>query len=273
MTICLNGKNYETKAACLEELKEEYQVPENQTVIWIVEGFQTQENLPISEGMTVHCIPKGVFPPEEELLSMMCARHTPHVHEKVRQAGVAIAGLGGLGSNIAVMLARTGVGRLHLIDFDIVEPSNLNRQQYFIRHLGMYKTEAMRDLLSQINPYIEVRVDTVKIDESNCAGLFAEDEIICEAFDKPDAKALLTDVILTEYPEKYLICGSGMAGYGTSNAICTRAITDHFYLCGDGVSAAAPGNGLMAPRVTICAAHEANMALRCILGLGADGEA
>ncbi len=85
------------------------------------------------------------MPPQDEFESLMCARHTPHVFEKVKSAKVAIAGLGGLGSNIAVNLARTGVGNLHLIDFDIVEPSNLNRQQYKVKHLGLYKTEALKN--------------------------------------------------------------------------------------------------------------------------------
>ena len=100
--------------------------------------------------------------------------------------------------------------------------------------------------------------------------LFKDDDIICEAFDKPDVKAMLTEQLLCYYPEKTLICGSGMAGYGSSNTIKTRKINDHFYICGDGVSGAMPGRGLMAPRVTICAAHEANMVLRCVLGLDAD---
>lgn len=90
------------------------------------------------------------MPDREEMESMLCARHTPHVYEKAKKARVAIAGLGGLGSNIAIMLARTGIGHLHLIDFDIVEPSNLNRQQYMVEHLGMYKTEALKDELQRM---------------------------------------------------------------------------------------------------------------------------
>ena len=121
-----------------------------------------------------------------------------------------------------------------------------------------------------MNPYIEVQIDTARITEENCRDLFKNDDIICEAFDKPDVKAMLTEQILCYYPEKTLICGSGMAGYGSSNTIKTRKINDHFYICGDGVSGAMPGRGLMAPRVTICAAHEANMVLRCVLGLDAD---
>lgn len=273
MEILLNGHRTETDAADMVQLKRQVygdfglDADACKKCIWIVEGFQTDENLPLREGMTVNWIQKGIFPPKEEMESMLCARHTPHVYEKAKKARVAVAGLGGLGSNIAVMLARTGIGHLHLIDFDVVEPSNLNRQQYFIEHLGMYKTEAMKALLSHINPYIEVTIDTVRIDESNCLQLFAEDEIICEAFDKADAKAMLTEQILCYCPDKTLICGSGMAGYGPSNTIVTKKLNHHFYICGDGISGAGPGHGLMAPRVTVCAAHQANMVLRCILGL------
>ncbi|MCC8127014.1 MAG: sulfur carrier protein ThiS adenylyltransferase ThiF [Clostridiales bacterium] len=273
MKIMLNGQWIETKARDMAELRcevyaaESMEESQQQRCIWIVDGFQTEENLPLREEMTVNCIEKGCMPDRTAMESMLCARHTPHVYEKVKQAHVAIAGLGGLGSNIAVMLARTGVGHLHLIDFDIVEPSNLNRQQYLICHLGMYKTEAMKAMLAQMNPYVQVDIDTVRIDENNCAELLKDDDIICEAFDRADTKAMLTEQVLCHYPEKILICGSGMAGYGPSGTIITRKITDHFYLCGDGVSAAEPGNGLMAPRVTICAAHQANMALRSILGL------
>ncbi len=276
MRIVLNGHQMETAAADLSELKQQVYDKEHlaaaaiASCIWIADGFQTEENLPLHEGMTVNWIQKGKMPDREEMASMLRARHTPHVYERVRDARVAVAGLGGLGSNIAVMLARTGIGHLHLVDFDIVEPSNLNRQQYCIEHLGMYKTEAMKLQLLRMNPYIDVQMDTVRVDEENCGQLFKDDDIICEAFDKAAAKAMLTEQILYHFPEKTLICGSGMAGFGPSNAIRTRKINRHFYICGDGESEAGPGHGLMAPRVSICAAHQANMVLRCLMGLDAE---
>ena len=207
---------------------------------------------------------------KEEIVAALNERHSPEKQKLLSAGRVAIAGLGGLGSNVAYALARIGVGHLHLIDFDVVDITNLNRQQYMVEHLGMYKTEALKDELQRMNPYIEVQIDTARITEENCRDLFKDDDIICEAFDKPDVKAMLTEQILCYYPEKTLICGSGMAGYGSSNTIKTRKINDHFYICGDGVSGAMPGRGLMAPRVTICAAHEANMVLRCVLGLDVD---
>ena len=202
----------------------------------------------------------------EQFNAALNERHGANIQALLSQGNIAIAGLGGLGSNIAYSLARIGVGHLHLIDFDVVDITNLNRQQYFIQHIGMYKTDALKSLLLQINPYLDIRTDCVKVTEENLADLFRENDIICEAFDNPEAKAMLVNGILEHFPEKKLVSASGMAGYGSSNTIRTRRITKNFYLCGDQVTEPSPGNGLMAPRVAICAAHEANMITRLILG-------
>lgn len=203
---------------------------------------------------------------EEQIREALCLRHTEAVQEKLSAARTAVAGLGGLGSHIAFFLARIGVGHLHLIDFDRVDLSNLNRQQYRLCHLGMYKTEALRQELLELNPYLQITADCVKVDEENLRQLFAEDEIICEAFDRAEQKALLVNGILEHFPEKKLIAASGMAGSGDSNRIRTRKIAGNFYLCGDGESESQPGMGLMAPRVALCAAHQANAAVSLILG-------
>ena len=205
------------------------------------------------------------MPPKEELESLMAARHTPKVHDTVKKARVAVCGLGGLGSNIAVMLARTSVGYLKLIDFDIVEPSNLNRQSYYVEHLGMFKTDALKEQIKRINPFIEVCCETDKITDENCAQLLSDCDIICEAFDNPETKAMLTERVLSDFPDKKLVCGSGMAGFESSNKIITKKIMKNLYICGDGESEARPGNGLMAPRVSVCAGHQANMILRLIM--------
>ena len=206
------------------------------------------------------------IPDKSEINNVLSMRHTKEVFEKLKNARVAVAGLGGLGSNIARMLARAGVGTLHLIDFDEVDLSNLNRQQYFISHLGMYKADAIKDEISRINPYINVITDCVKVTDDNIDSLFKDDNIICEAFDNPDCKAMLVNHILETRKDAYIVAASGMAGTEKSNTIITRKITDRFYLCGDETSGAVKGNGLMSPRVTICAAHQANAILRIILG-------
>ena len=206
------------------------------------------------------------IPDKSEINNVLSMRHTKEVFEKLKNARVAVAGLGGLGSNIVLMLARAGVGTLHLIDFDEVDLSNLNRQQYFISHLGMYKTDAIKDKISRINPYINVITDCVKVTDDNIDSLFKDDSVICEAFDNPDCKAMLVNHILETRKDAYIVAASGMAGTEKSNTIITRKITDRFYLCGDETSGAVKGNGLMSPRVTICAAHQSNAILRIILG-------
>lgn len=209
---------------------------------------------------TTHTLTKA------QIMNALKERHSPQTQALLSAGSVAIAGLGGLGSNVACALARIGVGHLHLIDFDVVDISNLNRQQYFIEHLGMKKTDAMQSLLKKINPYLDIRTDCVKVTKDNLTELFTDDSIICEAFDDPLAKAMLVNGILQLFPEKKLVSASGMAGFGSSNTILTKHPMKNFYLCGDDVSEPTYGNGLMAPRVAICAAHEANMITRLILG-------
>ncbi len=203
---------------------------------------------------------------KEELQAVLEQRHTKAVQDKLSAAKVAVCGLGGLGSVVAVALARAGIGQLHLIDFDRVDLSNLNRQQYALCDLGRPKPEALRDEILRFSPYCKIRIDFVRLTEKNTQALLAEDDYICEAFDAAEEKAMLTNCVLTELPGKYLIGASGMAGFGDSNEIVTRKITPCYYLCGDGVSEICEGYGLMAPRVMICAAHQANMILRLIIG-------
>jgi len=266
MKIKINGKPTETHSTSLFALQAERGDCGDRQVV-ILNGFQTFEDLPVQEGDEVVLIEKGRMPERDEFEAMMSARHTPHVHARVKQARVALAGLGGLGSTIAVALARTGVGTLHLVDFDMVEPSNLNRQQYKIKHLGMMKTDALRMELEEINPFIRVLSDTVRVTADNIQKLFAEDEIVCEAFDRPDAKATLVNGLREHFPGKKIVAASGLAGYESGNSITTRKVMKDVYLCGDGVTDARVGRGLMAPRVTLCAGHQATMILRLIMGM------
>lgn len=208
---------------------------------------------------------KGIIPTKKQIDEALEYRHTKSVQDKISQAAVAVCGLGGLGSNIAFALARCGIGRLHLIDFDVVDLSNLNRQQYGINQIGKPKPDALKEELLQINPYLDIHTDFIKLSEKNIFNLLKEEEYICEAFDVPEQKAMLTNYILENMPDKYLVGASGMAGYGNSNSIVTRKIMSHYYLCGDGVSEINESQGLMAPRVMICAAHQANMILQLIL--------
>ena len=205
------------------------------------------------------------IPSREELQNALLSRCTREEVEKLRNAEVAVAGLGGLGSHVSVFLARAGVGHLHLVDFDKVDMTNLNRQHYFISHLGMDKTEALKEQLLQINPWLDIKTSCERVTEENIPRLFQNADIICEAFDRPENKAMLVNSCLELFPEKPLVCASGMAGFGRSNAIVTRQVGKKLYLCGDGVSGIEEGQGLAAPRVALCAAHEANLILELIL--------
>ena len=203
---------------------------------------------------------------KEDIDQALWERHSLETQEKLSSGRVAIAGLGGLGSNVAFTLARIGVGHLHLIDFDRVDLTNLNRQQYFLKHVGRNKTDALKEQLLEINPYLEIITDCVRVTEENLIFLFQEEDIICEAFDDPDAKAMLACGILEHFPDKKLVSASGLAGYESSNLIHTRRVSRNFYLCGDEKTEAVYGKGLMAPRAALCAAHEANMITRLLLG-------
>ena len=201
----------------------------------------------------------------DEVRAVLVERHGEEVQAKLEAARVAIAGCGGLGSNVAFSLARIGVGHLHLVDFDVVDPSNLNRQQYFMEHLGMPKPLALKQELLQINPYLDVRATCATVERGNIVELFGDADIVCEAFDVPQNKAMLVNGVLELLPQVKVVAATGLAGYGDSNTIVTRKIAENFYLCGDGVTAPAPGAGLMAPRVAIAANHEANKIVQLIM--------
>lgn len=207
----------------------------------------------------------GEIPSREELQKALLSRCTREEVEKLSESRVAVAGLGGLGSNTAVFLARAGISHLHLIDFDKVDITNLNRQHYFISHLGRYKTEALKEQLLQINPWLDIETSCEVVREENVLRLFQNEDIICEAFDRPENKAMLVNSCLELFPEKILVCASGMAGWGRSNDIITRQVGRNFYLCGDETSGIENGEGLIAPRVALCAAHEANLIIELIL--------
>jgi len=234
--------------------------------VLILNGFPVPAETEIHAGDEVFLIIRGEIPTETELEGLMAARHTPGVHSRLKAATVGIAGAGGLGSAVAVALARVGVGRLVITDFDVVEPSNLNRQQYFIDQIGLPKVEALAANLQRINPYVTVTPHLVRLDPANIAAIFDGCSIVVEAFDRADMKAMLVDTVLAQMPGVRVVAASGLAGYGTNNAITTRKITSRLYLSGDGTSEAQPGSGLMAPRVAIAAGHQANQVVRLILG-------
>ena len=184
----------------------------------------------------------------------------------LRHSRVAILGLGGVGGAAAEAICRSGVGAMLLADYDKVDITNLNRQHYTMKDLGVPKTLALVEQLEAINPYLNYETYTERVIPANVKRLFSECDIIVEAFDKPDQKAMLIENVLTQLPDKPLVSGSGMAGYGSANLIRTEKRFGHLYLCGDGKSDVADGLGLMAPRVAVCSAHEGTMVLRLLIG-------
>ena len=207
-----------------------------------------------------------MIPSKNEWMDALIARHGGGLHERFSSATVAICGLGGLGSNIAIALARAGIGKLILIDFDRVDITNLHRQQYKANQIGCYKTEALAENLSEIAPYTEIKTLTTKITENNLVDLLRNADIVCEAFDNAETKAMLVNGVLEQLPDCYLVAASGMAGMDTPNTIKTRKIMKRFYLCGDEASDVADTIGLVAPRVMLCAAHQAHTVLRILAG-------
>ncbi|WP_407456353.1 thiamine biosynthesis protein ThiF [Fibrobacter sp.] len=206
-------------------------------------------------------------PTREEMLAALEKRQGVDAVRKLQASTVAVCGLGGLGSNIAISLARAGVGKLILVDFDCVDVTNLHRQQYKADQVGLPKPEALLANLQEVAPYTEYETHFEKVSAENVSALLANADVICEAFDNAEAKAMLVNTVLETLPSKYLVAASGMAGFDCGNSIRTRKITDKFYLSGDGVSDVNGGIGLVAPRVMLCAAHQALTAIRLILGL------
>ena len=202
---------------------------------------------------------------ESEFRAEIFTRNPKGVSEILSSARVCILGAGGLGSNVAIMLTRAGIGEFLLVDFDIVEPSNLNRQHYFLKHLKMPKTMALKEQILEINPYAKVQICGEKITRENVREILRDEKIICECFDGAENKAMIAN-LSAEYKDKIFVCASGMAGLGEANFIQTRKFGANLYICGDSASGAGLENGLISARVMLCAAHQANAVIKIILG-------
>ncbi len=177
---------------------------------------------------------------------------------------VGIAGAGGLGSNCAVTLARIGVGTIVIADFDVVSESNLNRQYFFYDQIGRPKTLALKENILKINPEVTVETYQVMLDRDNIPGIFADCDVIVEAFDLADQKEMLIETLLTHFPGKPLVAGLGMAGWGMNDKIHVRKI-DNMYICGDEISEIGPDLPPIAPRVGIVANMQANVVTEILL--------
>lgn len=251
-----------TPKQTIENLAKQY----NSTAdIFILNGFPVPSCSILNDGDSVTLIQKGVVPSPDEMEALLVARHTPGIHSKIKEATIAILGLGGLGSAVAGAMTKIGIGKMLLADYDVVEPSNLNRQHYFVDQIGMMKTRALRDNLSRMNPFVSLELIEEQLTEPRIAQLFAHVDVVIECFDDPAMKAATLRALLTKMEHVAYVGSSGMGGLGENNTILTTMIRPGIYIVGDNNSEAHPGMGLMAPRVGIAAHHQANQALRILL--------
>jgi len=190
----------------------------------------------------------------------------PVLRARLAASHVAVIGCGGLGSNAATMLVRCGVRELTLIDFDVVEESNLNRQMFFRDQLGMPKTAALRDTLLRIEPGVVLHLHQECVTADNLKELVKGADVVIEAADRAEVKAMIANTALAQIPDTPLVSASGLAGFDSANDVVTERIADGFYMVGDLRSDVRMGHSLFASRVMVAAAHEAHAAVRILLG-------
>lgn len=201
---------------------------------------------------------------KEPYLRELYARNPPGSVDRLKDKVVGIAGAGGLGSNIAVSLLRAGVQRFIIVDDDRVEISNLNRQYYFLDQVGMEKTAALHQVLLRINPHVQATLHCTRVTADNLTDLFGEADLLIEAFDEPEMKALTAHHWLHTFPDRFLVMGSGLSGYGRNNTLGTT-VRGKMVICGDQKTPYSTENGLTAPRLGIVAQMQANAALEILL--------
>ncbi len=187
------------------------------------------------------------------------------IRSRLSTFAVGIAGAGGLGSNCAVAIARSGIGKLIICDYDIVERVNLNRQYYFSDQIGMKKVYALKDNIARIDGTVTVEAHDIQLEPGSIVNIFKECDIIVEAFDQAEMKQMLAETVLERLPGKPLIMGSGMAGWGDNNSISEKSPGDDIYICGDDISEVSDDNPPLAPRVCIVANMQANIVLELLL--------
>lgn len=203
---------------------------------------------------------------DKDLSELILARQPRAATEKLRSACVGIAGAGGLGSVVAENLARAGIGRLVVADFDTIEPTNLNRQRFQLRQLGMPKAAALADNLRGCSPFVDITVVQERITSDNCVRAFGTCAIVCECFDAAESKASLVTAVRRQMPDCILVAASGLAGSGSARSITIRRVSANLYIVGDMTSDVCSGMGLFAPRVGIVASLQSHVALQLILG-------
>ena len=187
------------------------------------------------------------------------------IREHLGRFRVGIAGAGGLGSNCAVALARSGIGALVISDFDVIEEANLNRQYYFTDQIGMEKTRALKENIARINPGTRLIINQVELNPENIPLIYSDCDVIVEAFDRADMKEMLIETLHSSLPGIPIVVGSGMAGWGNNESIRCRKIDDFLFVCGDESTEVSDEMPPMAPRVGIVANMQANVVVEILM--------
>ena len=231
--------------------------------LWLLNGFAFSNDPVLADGDNLLCVSRTKAPDRITYDAIWTARYGERIYNRLKESHIPVCGAGGLGSHIAISLARLGIGGLTIIDKDVVDITNLGRQAYEMNDLGKPKVEALKNILHRINPFINVTAVHTTINESNYDEYLKGYPYVIEAFDSAENKANLTSYVLTHYPETTLIGASGVSGYDHPNTVQTKTLLSKYYQTGDGHSESSLG--LLAPRVMLCAAHEATMLLHLLL--------
>ncbi|MCD6579846.1 sulfur carrier protein ThiS adenylyltransferase ThiF [bacterium] len=268
MKVLINGKAYSFEGKNVK-LKALIDKTKPQADLFIINGFPVNNaSHKIFPNDEVYLLKKGEHLSIDEIESLLIARHSPRIHNKIKKAKIGIAGIGGLGSNLIMALVRLGISEITYADFDIVDPTNLNRQHYFVEHIGMNKTDALEDMIKKVNPHIKINKFNEKIENrKDIEKIFKNCDIVAECFDNKVYKKLLVDEISMNFPEKYVISVSGVAGFDDSQKIKIHHLTNRVTIIGDLENEAKENMGLMSPRVTVASGHMANEILNIILNI------
>jgi sulfur carrier protein ThiS adenylyltransferase len=264
MRVTVNGK--QTRVADGTTLHAIARDRHPRTHVAVLNGLVRSEDALLRDGDDVVLLARAPRPPDGELRAALAARNAPGVSARLGSSTVGIAGCGGLGSNLAVILARCGVGTLVVVDPDVVEPANLNRQHFLLDQLGMPKVAAVAELAARIHPFVRVRPVFGRIEPGNVRETFAGCDVIAECFDAAAEKAATARAVRRSLPGVPLVAVSGIAGCGDANDIVTREAMAGMHVVGDGRSDVADGRGIMAPRVLVAAGHQANRIVQLLLG-------
>lgn len=233
--------------------------------VFIVNSFPNDKSYMVKDYDNISLIKKGIMPKEEHLEHLLNCRQGKNITEILKNSKAVICGCGGLGSHVAVSLARSGVGNIKLIDYDIVEPSNINRQYYFIKQIGEYKTYALKNTLAEINPYIHITTKNIFLDKDNIINEVAGYQVIVECFDNVKSKIMLMESAALFKPDVFVVAASGVAGYFDTDLLKIKKLGKNIIIVGDFENEADENTPLMAPRVTAAASIQANEVLKYLL--------